>query len=506
MYLRGYVKGTSIVQKNKFLDKLFKDSKGYINIREIDQNGKVKQHFLTLEQAKSYKGPDDKHIYFGVYTRQKGNGKANGCISTGALWADFDNMQLQEVKSRIRKAGLPDASIYISSGRGIHTYWLLTKRVKRGITGILRAIATTTGADAKATDTARIMRLPDTMNIKYKPFRQCKVIEAKGQRYDIELFETLLGVSQEITATAEPQEGIKELMQSKRHCIRRMAKGVIEGDRNFTLGRIVKDLQVRGYTKKSTEEIIKRWNKLNSPPERESKLLKDFNYYWHGDYKLLGCSINKPELQQVLYKYCNRPECNFSMAIGNIELDNSIKYNNRLLDDLHKLTGNDLIVYGVLVRHKEGLTTSLLTEKLTARTTGKPCMSKPTRIKSLDTLEKKGFIEVIQGNRREGKENLYKAIPQGTYRRGYTLASNGAINGAIDKRVTAGELRLYILLLRYAFRKGSCYPSLNTLAKDLRTTSQNINYLMRGLEKADYIKREYKLFNGIEKLDIRLLV
>lgn len=493
------------MQKNKFLDKLFKDSKGYINIREIDQNGKVKQHFLTLEQAKSYKGPD-KHIYFGVYTRQKGNGKANGCISTGALWADFDGLPLHEVKSRIEQVGLPEPSIIVDSGHGYHSYWLLTERTTKDVTGILRAIATTTGADAKATDTARIMRLPDTMNIKYKPSRQCKVIEVKGQRYDIELFETLLRVRQEITATAEPQEGIKELMQSKRHCIRRIAKGVIEGDRNFTLGRIVKDLQVRGYTKKSTEEIIKRWNKLNSPPERESKLLKDFNYYWHGDYKLLGCSINKPELQQILYKYCNRPECNFSMAIGNIELDNSIKYNNRLLDDLHKLTGNDLIVYGVLVRHKEGLTTSLLTEKLTARATGKPCMSKPTRIKSLDTLEKKGFIEVIQGNRRERKENLYKAIPQGTYRRGYTLASNGAINGAIDKRVTAGELRLYILLLRYAFNKGACYPSLDTLAKELRVSQQSISIQLKKLEKADYIKRSYKLFNGTEKLFISLLV
>ena len=238
----------------------------------------------------------------------------------------------------------------------------------------------------------------------------------------------------------------------------------------------------------------------------ESKLLSDFNSYWHGDYELLGCTIDNAELQQILYKYCNRPKCKFTMAIGNIELNNTVKYNNRLLKDLYKLTGNDLILYGLLARHREGLITSLLIEKLTSRATRKPCMSKPTRLKSLDTLEKLGFIEAIKGNRRAGKENLYKAIPQGTYGLGYTLATNGAINGAIDLRVTAGEFKLYVLLLKYAFNKGACYPSLNTMAKELRTTSQGINNLLRRLEKADYIKRVYKDFDGIEKLDIRLLV
>jgi len=194
------------------------------------------------------------------------------------------------------------------------------------------------------------------------------------------------------------------------------------------------------------------------------------------------------------------------MAIGNIELDNTIKYNNRLLNCLHELTGNDLILYGLLARHREGLSTSLLVEKLTSRTTGKPCMSKPTRLKSLETLEKLGFIEVIEGNRRAGKENLYKARPQGTYGLGYTLVPNGAISGAIDGRVTAGELRLYVLLLKYAYQKGSCYPSLDTLAKELRVSRQSISIQLKELEKADYIKRSYRLFNGTEKLFISLLV
>lgn len=126
--------------------------------------------------------------------------------------------------------------------------------------------------------------------------------------------------------------------------------------------------------------------------------------------------------------------------------------------------------------------------------------------KSIDTLRKKGFITVTPGNRRAGKENLYKAKPQGTYGLGYTLVSNGAINGAIDGRVTAGELRLYVLLIKYAYRKGNCYPSLSTLAKELRVKPQSVSIQLKALEQADYIKRSYRLFNGTEKLFLRLLV
>ena len=492
----------------QFIKELAKGTNDYIEIREIGPEGNTKQLFLKPDQIAQYKPPMDKNVYIGMYDRQKNNGTAIGCISTGTLWADYDGLPLHEVKARIEQVGLPEPSIIVDSGHGYHSYWLLTERTTKDVTGILRAIADKTGADIKATDRARIMRLPNTMNVKDEPI-PCKVIEATHERYPLDLFEAILG-----TQATEPKdyttsamaEPAKLNIEADRPCIEAILKGVPEGERNFALGRLTKWLQLKGYTKKQAGQTVLKWNKLNSPPENEAKLIKDFNSYWHGDYKLLGCMIDNPELQQILYKYCNRPECKFTMAIGNIELDNTVKYNNRLLKDLYKLTGNDLIVYGLLARHKEGLSTRLLVEKLTSRATGKPCMSKPTRLKSLETLEKLGFIEVIEGNKRAGKENLYKARPQGTYGLGYTLVSNGAISGAIDGRVTAGELRLYVLLLKYAYQKGSCYPSLDTLAKELRVSRQSISIQLKELEKADYIKRSYRLFNGTEKLFISLLV
>lgn len=505
----------------ELIKELFSGTDDYIEVREIAPDNKVKQLFFKYPDIESYEPPENRNIYFGVFNRDKRKGKAVDCSTTKTVWADYDNMEsltvtqrLEEVKGRLLAASIPEPSLIVSSGNGLHSYWLLDKRTGGEVVEVNRAIAELTGGDIKATDKARILRLPNTNNVKEPDnIKRCEVVQAdNGARYSLEsliksLGDNIKASKPELTQVSpEPINDILSSIKPDRPCIAAILKGVGEGERNFTLGRLTKWLQVKGYTKVKAKAVVKEWNRYNIPPENKDKLEIDFYQYWKGDYKLLGCGSNNPELQQILNKYCNRAECNFSMAIGSIKLDNSIPYNNRLLSDIYNITGNDLVIYGVLARHKEGLTTSQLTEKITSRATKKPCMSKPTRIKTIGALSKLGFVEVIEGNKTKGRDNLYKAIPQGNFGLGYTLLSNGAINGAIDRRVTAGELRLYILLLKYAFGKGSCYPSLDTLAKELRTSPSYISKTLKSLEENDYIKRVYKVFDDIEKLDIRLLV
>lgn len=498
--------------RSEFLNALFDDvGKEYVEIRELPEG---KQYFLKQGEYENYKAPSNKNVYFGVFARTKKSGKAEACSTTGALFADYDfkglalDKRLEEVRQRIEKAGLPKPSILVNSGNGIHTYWLLKRRAGEEALKVLKAIALATNADMKATDKARIMRLPYTMNVKSDHVLWCEIVQADyGLKYDLSEFMKLLDnyIGHEAKNAIEGKCGLLEGIKADRYCISKILEGVPEGERNFALGRLTKWLQIKGYTREKSRKIIIAWNKRNNPPEEEQKLLKDFDYYWHGDYKLLGCTISNPELQQILFKYCNKPECNFT-AIAGFKLDNHVKYNNRLLNQLNTLSGNDLIVYGVLVRHSEGLTTSLLIEKLTSKATGKPCMSRPTLFNSIRTLDRKGFIEVLEGNKRAGKENLYKAIPQGTYGLGYTLVSNGAINGAIDGRTTPAEFKLYVLLVKYAFSKGIAYPSLTTLAKELQVGADWVSKALKALEQADYIKRDYKIYKGVEKLFIRLLV
>ena len=106
---------------------------------------------------------------------------------------------------------------------------------------------------------------------------------------------------------------------------------------------------------------------------------------------------------------------------------------------------------------------------------------------------------------REGKRIYIKQFPKELIGLDYTLITNGAINGAIDRKGNGGNLNT-MYASKICVWEGSCYPSLETMAKDIRTTPNNVSMLLNRLEKADYIKRVYKAFNGVEKLDIRLLV
>ena len=483
---------------NTFLDALFGDAEGFINIREIDEQ--ARNRFIRCDEA--FDIPQDTNVYFGVYARSHKDGRTEACSTTGTLWADYDDMTLKEVRERI--SGLPEPSAIVFSGHGIHTYWLLKERAGAEAVDVVKAIARATGADPKPTSKATVMRLPGSVNVKGAPV-PCRILEANWRRYDLALFESLLDVTRQRSISEPFTYGVPELLKADMACIKAAASGVPEGHRNFWLGRITKYLQREGYTQERAWKVVLAWNKLNEPPEKPKKLYSDFKAYWHGSYKLLGC-LQDTDKQAILAGYCTGAECELRGTIGRLELDNAIALNNRLFKSYHQLTGNDLIVFGVLSRHPKGLTTSQLLDKLTARATKKPCMSLKTMRTSLVTLERRGLISVTQGNRRAGEEDLYRAIPQGTYGTGYTLATNGAVNGAIDGRVTSAEFRLYVLLLKYAFGKGQCFPSLATLSKELRIAENTVSEQLKALDRADYIDRHYGYEGNEFKLVFRLLV
>lgn len=508
----------------EFMNALF-DAHSLIEFREIDSSSKPR--FFKLEEVASYDPPMDKNIYFGVYARNKCAGKAENCTTTGALWLDFDfkpkegepdktiDEKISIVKQNIRLANLPNPSITINSGHGVHAYWLLTERAGNEALPLLKVMAQATEADSRATDKARIMRVPGTMNVKSVPVF-CSIIEADyNEKYDLKLFVELFKdkLKDGIEQVTPPKQKLKapprELLESKRACTQKAASGVPEGARNFWLGRITKELQQRGYKKTDAFNIVVQWNENNEPPEQYKKLSKDFNAYWKGGYKLLGCTIENPELQSLLSDLCERENCSLRSTF-HVNLDQAVAYNNRPFSKIYDLLGNALIVWGVLLRHEEGLNTSQLIDKLTARNkrrkTKEVCMTRKTLIDCLQALQELKLIDCIPGNTRAGKENFYYVIKQGTYGTGFTLCSNGALNGAIDGRVTPAEFRLYVLLLKFAYGKGSAYPTIDTLAKEMRVTRECISAQLRSLEKADYIKRNYGYEDNQEKLIMTLKV
>lgn len=485
---------------SQFLREVFQGAEmDYIYILELGTAGK-KQRFLTIEQALEYceNTPSQVHVYYGVYARHSHSGKAKAATTTGALWADYDGMDMPTVMERIGAAGLPKPSVVVSSGHGWHCYWLLTERVGRQALRVVKALAIATGADSKATDRARVMRLPGSMNVKGESV-PCRVIEANWARYELTAIMTALGIADEPAETGEPAEEndgepgrfIAEIRRSPMACVKALAVGVPEGHRNAMLGRVTKDLQRRGFTKDKAWGVVVRWNRLNKPPESMDKLRGDFEAYWHGDYKLLGCVHNNPDLQAILACYCASGECFWKVrgVTSDFQFDQMVTFNNRALNNLRGYTGRDLIILGLLTDYKQGLSRAQLVKRLASSVTGKPCMGRIAMDTSLEKLRRDGWIQLIDRNRQAGQDRFYKAIPQGTYGTGFTLVSNAAIDRTIDGAVSPGAFRVYVLLMRYAFGKGTAFPSLHAMGKELGINAHAVSAQITCLENAGFLER-----------------
>lgn len=87
----------------KFIEEIFKGTNDYIEIREIDREGEARQHFIKQDDIKDYNPPLDKNVYYGVYSRQKKDGKAKSCNTTKVLWVDYDDMADMTPGQRVKE-------------------------------------------------------------------------------------------------------------------------------------------------------------------------------------------------------------------------------------------------------------------------------------------------------------------------------------------------------------------------------------------------------------------
>lgn len=144
-------------------------------------------------------------VYFGCAVRKaskpKGQrGTKSDALYITALWCDLDNIPANEgamkLLNQVAFGQIPEAgkrpcdpSIIISSGNGVHGYWLLdapllvTEFNASDIERTIRGIAIEYGqkADKSVADLARVMRLPGFVNTKPNCGAYCELMEL----YDI---------------------------------------------------------------------------------------------------------------------------------------------------------------------------------------------------------------------------------------------------------------------------------------------------------------------------------
>ncbi len=262
-------------QTRTILELLFGDD-DYLTIRPIEtwiENGKKKSRPLykhATGQARStfsetrfslllrLSAAEHAHLFFGVCGRFGSTGYELSwqIRKVMCLWADIDDCTPEEALRRCSQAGLPRPSAVVSSGHGVHLYWVLlapyliddvadpprvqsefieiggkkrcikyfldpenNERINLNnpetgrpipdanpplspkaihIQDVVKGIAKQIGGD-HTTDLVRLLRMPGTMNRKDERNGQeavpCRLVECCGERYELSQFEAFAAKS-----------------------------------------------------------------------------------------------------------------------------------------------------------------------------------------------------------------------------------------------------------------------------------------------------------------------
>jgi len=199
-----------------FFEALFEDVPGYIDIRFIELDGSTRREtFEDVEDALAAIAACEGHvvnIHPCPVTRKTGGheknegGKSN-ISHTRALWTDIDVDGPEEHESaldELKKFPIPP-SVVISSGRGIHAYWILeeavelsTEEVIEEFENVLVGLADILGGDLAVTHAAAAMRAPGTTNHPNSKKQEkgrvpalCTILENSGYIYSSKDFADL---------------------------------------------------------------------------------------------------------------------------------------------------------------------------------------------------------------------------------------------------------------------------------------------------------------------------
>jgi hypothetical protein len=131
-------------------------------------------------------------IYVGVNPRRRhGGAKDADVLLARALFVDFDGgCTADEATTRIKQAGLPEPTIVVHSGHGVHCYWKLDrplddlKTFREHQAGLIQML----GSDTAVKDPPRVMRLPGFVNTK-EPAAPAKLVTCVRDRvYGLDRF------------------------------------------------------------------------------------------------------------------------------------------------------------------------------------------------------------------------------------------------------------------------------------------------------------------------------
>jgi RepB DNA-primase from phage plasmid len=244
-----------------------------VELRAMGGGRVVKRIFAITQKSitQFVEQHSDCDCYFGVAARHANakDGSLQSSPHLAALFTDIDFKATAPDLAQVMLESFPfPASAIVESGGGLHAYWFLAspiplpaeaERAKKA----LRKLAHFLGGDLAAAEPARILRVPGTLNHKYKPPRPVQVAGFDPSRvYELSDFESLL-------EDVEDQDfsGIENQNAAGGGPLRMPDEPLHEGEgRNNLLYRVVRSLKARNLTEGAIRAAVEEENRRKCDP------------------------------------------------------------------------------------------------------------------------------------------------------------------------------------------------------------------------------------------------
>jgi hypothetical protein len=176
-----------LFEKNEIMEIRLKHEDDKFATKTFVQKTPKRVHGL-IERSFPVWEANEKNVWVGVCPRpEKGSSAA---LHGRVLWVDLDDSidSVDKARDALAKSGLPQPTLIVWSGYGVHFYWRLNNAHKpEELLPYSRGVHEALPSD-NTHDPTRVMRVPGTANPKRGGTRKSVIIENTEARYDLHEF------------------------------------------------------------------------------------------------------------------------------------------------------------------------------------------------------------------------------------------------------------------------------------------------------------------------------
>ena len=228
-------------------------------------------------------------VFVGVLPRiEKGNTNDDEVTSSSILWVDFDHISNREAKKKIKSSPMPQPTMLVNSGNGLHAYWKLSEKQPPSVLAkMVHDMSHLLESDTSVCNPSRILRLPPFINTKI-PNKETGILQIHHDNvYSFDELRSLVPEIEQEKAIREEFIGKVDVTTSKYEKCLKMAKSYIEKmDNAGEGGRAVQAMTVAcrcwdfGLDIEDAKELLSEWNNNNTPPLCDSELVHQLESAW----------------------------------------------------------------------------------------------------------------------------------------------------------------------------------------------------------------------------------